>query len=97
MVDSVENNEVRHESEENISLSNPNWHNWLVSANQNSDSYQDIGGLCRDMVQNMMDSAPLQPSETKRDELVRLCEARVNKAVSKILNFQQILFNYGKN
>jgi hypothetical protein len=49
------------------------------------------------MVQNMMDSAPLQPSETKRDELVRLCEARVNKAVSKILNLQQILFNYGKN
>ena len=61
MVDSVENNEVRHESEENISLSNPSWQNWLVPVSQNSNSYQDIGGLCRDMVQNMIDSAPSLP------------------------------------
>jgi capsule polysaccharide export protein KpsE/RkpR len=48
-------------------------------------------GISREVVQNSLDAkCSSQPSETKRDKFVRLCEARVNKAVNKILNLQHL-------
>jgi hypothetical protein len=86
VINDVEISEVKHNSHESClreGITN-------VLAQRNSESHIEFVSS-RKLVKSIFDlKAPSQPLETKRDKFVRLCEARVNKAVDKILNLQHL-------
>ena len=92
MVDIVKFNEVKDVSEENSCIFSfaQNASQPRLEANELDQAIWSQS-ISREVVQNSLDAkCSSQPSETKRDKFVRLCEARVNKAVNKILNLQHL-------